>query len=78
MPTITGVIFTLFKFQSALISPDRFVNARIFGDVYCRYCSHLGQRQIGCFVDFIHRNYVTFVADHLMVSLDREIPQNFY
>ena len=33
--------------------------------------------QIGCFVDFIHRNYVAFVADHLMVSLDREIPQNF-
>ena len=33
--------------------------------------------QIGCFVDFIHHNYIGFVVDHLMVSLDREIPQDF-
>ena len=33
--------------------------------------------QIGCFVDFIHHNYVGFVVDNLMVSLDWEILQNF-
>ena len=33
--------------------------------------------QIGCFVDFIHHNYVGFDVDHLMVSLDWEIPQDF-
>ena len=38
-----GFVCSLFKFQSVLISPHKFVYAHIFGDVYCRYCSHLGQ-----------------------------------
>ena len=33
--------------------------------------------QIGCFVDFIHHNYVEFIVDDLMVSLDREISRDF-
>ena len=64
------VICTLFKFQSVLISPGRFVYARIV--IWDKDFN-----QIGCFVDFIHRNYVGFVVDHLMVSLDQEIPQDF-
>ena len=41
---MTGVICTLFKFQSVLISDltDLYMLVR-FGDVYCRYCSHLKQ-----------------------------------
>ena len=50
-----------------------------FGDVYCRYCSYLRQwlQSNWLFCWFIHHNYVGFVIDHLMISLDREIPQDF-
>ena len=71
---MTRVICTLFKFQSVLISPDRFVYARI-ADIVVIRDGHFNQ--IGCFVDFIHHNYVGFDGDHLMVSLDPEIPQHF-
>ena len=33
--------------------------------------------QIGYFIDFIHHNYVEFIVDNLMVSLDREISRDF-
>ena len=63
------VVCPLLKFQSVLISPDRFVYARI-ADIVVIWESDLNQ--IWCFVDFIHHSYVGFAVDNLLVSLDWE------
>ena len=50
-----------------------------FGDIYCRYCSHLGQRsQLNWLLcSFYPPRSCRFVVDNLMVSLDWEVAQYF-